>query len=85
MVATPMLALIVPPLQAVAIMLPILLCQDVSLGLGLPAPLGAPGTSRCCSPGGLIGRRGRRDCSAAYVPDAAVRLAVGLIGGDLRA
>ncbi|MET0866907.1 MAG: TSUP family transporter, partial [Pseudorhodoplanes sp.] len=29
MVATPMLALIVPPLQAVAIMLPILLLQDV--------------------------------------------------------
>src|SRR5690606_7599054 len=29
MVGTPMLALIVPPLQAVAIMLPILLVQDV--------------------------------------------------------
>ena len=40
MAATPLLALTMPPLQALAILLPILMMQDVDLGLVVPPRLG---------------------------------------------
>ncbi len=44
MVSTPLLALVMPPLQAAAILLPILLLQDVLSVLDLPPRTGTPGT-----------------------------------------
>jgi len=43
MIATPLLALYLPPLQAAAIYMPILLCQDV-ISVWTSAGNGAPGT-----------------------------------------
>jgi len=78
MVGTPMLALIVPPLQAVAIMLPILLVQDVVSVWAYRRHWDA-WNLKVLIPGGLIGVAAG-GLLAAYVPDAAVRLAVGVIG-----
>jgi uncharacterized membrane protein YfcA len=78
MVGTPMLALIVPPLQAVAIMLPILLVQDVVSVWAYRRHWDA-WNLKVLIPGGLIGVAAG-GLLAAYVPDAAVRLAVGIIG-----
>ena len=49
MISTPLLALVVPPLQAAAILLPILLCQD-AISAWVYRATGAPGISRCCCP-----------------------------------
>ena len=78
MVATPMLALIVPPLQAVAIMLPILLLQD-AISVWAYRHNWDAWNLKVLIPGGLIGVAAA-GMLAAWVPDAAVRLAVGLIG-----
>ena len=78
MVATPLLALIIPPLQAVAIMLPILLLQDVISVIAYRKSWDA-WNLKVLIPGGLIGVA-VAGMLAAYVPDAAVRLAVGVIG-----
>ena len=78
MVATPMLALIIPPLQAVAIMLPILLLQDV-ISVSAYRKHWDSWNLKVLIPGGLIGVAAA-GALAAYVPDAAVRLAVGIIG-----
>lgn len=78
MVATPLLALIIPPLQAVAIMLPILLLQDVISVIAYRKSWDA-WNLKVLIPGGLIGVAAA-GMLAAYVPDAAVRLAVGVIG-----
>ena len=78
MVATPLLALIIPPLQAVAIMLPILLLQDVISVVAYRRHWDA-WNLKVLIPGGLIGVA-VAGALAAYVPDAAVRLAVGIIG-----
>jgi uncharacterized membrane protein YfcA len=78
MVGTPLLALVVPPLQAVAIMLPILLVQDV-VSVWAYRRDWDPWNLKVLIPGGLIGVAAG-GLLAAYVPDAAVRLAVGVIG-----
>ena len=83
MVATPLLALIVPPLQAVAIMLPILLLQDV-ISVWAYRHHWDAWNLKVLIPGGLVGVA-VAGLLAAYVPDAAVRLAVGVIGIDFRA
>ena len=54
MVATPLLALIIPPLQAVAIMLPILLLQDVISVIAYRKSWDA-WNLKVLIPGGLIG------------------------------
>ena len=78
MVATPMLALIVPPLQAVTLMLPILLLQDV-ISVFLYRKHWDPWNLKVLIPGGLIGV-GLAGLLAAYVPDYVVKLMVGIIG-----
>ena len=78
MVATPLLALIIPPLQAVAIMLPILLVQDVVSVWAYRRDWDV-WNLKVLIPGGLIGVA-VAGLLAAYVPDSAVRLAVGIIG-----
>ncbi len=78
MISTPLLALVVPPLQAAAILLPILLCQDL---------MSAWVYRRCWSawnlkvllPGAVIGVLAAW-LFAAYVPNAYVEIAIGLIG-----
>ncbi len=45
LMATPLLALVLPPLQAAAILLPILLLQDV-ISVSSTGTIGTPGTSR---------------------------------------
>ena len=78
MVATPMLALIMPPLQAVAIMIPVLLLQD-AISVWAYRKHWDPWNLKVLIPGGIAGV-----CIAgflaAYVPDYVVRLIVGLIG-----
>ena len=78
MISTPLLALVMPPLQAAAILLPILLCQDM---------MSAWFYRRCWSawnlkvllPGAVVGVLAAWGF-AAYVPNAYVEIAVGVIG-----
>lgn len=78
MVGTPMLALVISPLQAVAVMLPILLLQDVISVIAYRKSWDA-WNLKVLIPGGLVGVA-IAGLLAAYVPDAAVRLVVGIIG-----
>lgn len=78
MVATPLLALIIPPLQAAAILLPILLLQDI-ISVWAYRRHWEAWNLKLLIPGGLIGV-GLAWALAAYVADAHVRLAVGVIG-----
>lgn len=80
MVATPMLALIVPPLQAVTLMLPILLLQD-AISVWVYRKHWDPWNLKVLIPGGLIGI-GVAGLLAAYVPDYVVKLTVGIIGAS---
>ena len=78
MIATPLLALYVPPLQAAAIFLPILLCQDV-ISIWTYRHKWSAWNLKVMLPGALIGV-GFAWLLAAHVSDAWVRLAIGLIG-----
>jgi uncharacterized membrane protein YfcA len=78
MVATPLMALIVPPLQAAAIFLPILLVQDAISVWAYRHDWDA-WNLKVMLPGGIIGI-GVAWIFAAYLPDAMVRLLVGVIG-----
>lgn len=78
MVATPMLALIVPPLEAVTLMLPILLLQD-AISVWLYRKHWDAWNLKVLIPGGLLGV-GIAGLLAAYVPGYVVKLTVGLIG-----
>lgn len=78
MVSTPLLALIVPPLQAVAIMLPILLLQD-AISVWVYRRHWDAWNLKVLLPGGFLGIAAA-GLLAAWVPDGAVRLAVGIIG-----
>lgn len=80
MVATPMLALIVPPLQAVTLMLPILLLQD-AISVWVYRKHWDAWNLKVLIPGGLIGI-GVAGLLAAYVPDYVVKLTVGIIGAS---
>jgi hypothetical protein len=78
MAATPLLALHVPPLQAAAIMLPILLCQDVISIWAYRRDWDAWNV-KVLSAGAVLGLTVAW-AFAAHVSDAAIRLSVGLIG-----
>lgn len=78
MMATPLLALYAPPLQAAAILLPILLCQD-AISIWTYRKDWNAWNLKVMLPGSLIGI-GAAWALAAHVSDNAVRLSVGLIG-----
>ena len=78
MVATPMMALIIPPLQAAAIFLPILLVQDV-ISVWVYRRDWDAWNLKVMLPGAVIGIAVAW-VLAAYLSDSMVRLAVGLIG-----
>jgi uncharacterized membrane protein YfcA len=78
MAAAPLLSLYIPPLQAAAILLPILLCQDVISVWTYRRDWDAWNV-KVMTIGALAGL-GAAWVFAAFVPDAAIRLIVGLIG-----
>jgi uncharacterized membrane protein YfcA len=78
MVATPMMALIVPPLQAAAIFLPILLLQDAISVWAYRRDWDA-WNLKVMLPGGALGIA-IAWLLATYLPDSMVRLLVGVIG-----
>ncbi len=77
MVSGPLLALMLPPLQAAAILLPILLIQD-AFSAWIYRRVWDPWNLKVLLPGAVIGV-GAAWLLAAYVSDGAVRLVVGLI------
>jgi uncharacterized membrane protein YfcA len=77
LMATPLLALVLPPLQAAAILLPILLLQDV-ISVYVYRNDWDPWNIEVMLPGAAVGV-GLAWLLAAHVSDAHVRLAVGLI------
>jgi uncharacterized membrane protein YfcA len=77
MVATPLLALVMPPLEAAAILLPIILLQD-ALSTWIYRREWDPWNLKVLIPGAVLGV-GTAWLLAAYVSDAAIRLVVGLI------
>jgi uncharacterized membrane protein YfcA len=78
MVSTPLLALYLPPLQAAAILLPIILCQDV-ISIWTYRRDWDAWNVKVLSVGAVIGI-GVAWALAAVVSDGVVRLIVGLIG-----
>ena len=78
MAATPLLALTMPPLQALAIMLPILMMQDV-ISVWWYRHDWDGWNVKVMLPGAVIGT-GLAWALAAVVPDNAVRLLIGAIG-----
>ena len=78
MIATPLLALYLPPLQAAAIYMPILLCQDV-ISVWTYRKQWSAWNLKVLLPGATIGV-GLAWLLAAHVSDAWVRLAIGAIG-----
>ncbi len=78
MAATPLLALYAPPLQAAAILLPILMCQDV-ISVWIYRHDWDAWNVKVLTVGAVLGL-GVAWALAAVVSDAAVRLIVGLIG-----
>jgi uncharacterized membrane protein YfcA len=77
MISTPLLALILPPLEAAAILLPIILLQD-AFSVWIYRRVWDPWNLKVMLPGAVVGV-GLAWLFAAYVPDAVIRLAVGLI------
>ena len=77
MVATPLLALIMPPLEAAALLLPILLVQD-AFSVWIYRHVWDPWTLKVMLPGCVVGV-GAAWLLAAYVSEDAIRLLVGLI------
>lgn len=77
MVSTPLLALALPPLQAAAILLPIILLQD-ALSCWIYRRNWDPWNLKVMLPGAVIGV-GAAWLLAAYVSEGTVRLVVGLI------
>jgi hypothetical protein len=77
MVSTPMLALILPPLEAAAILLPIILVQD-AMSVWVYRRVWDPWNLKVMIPGCVIGI-GAAWAFAAYMSTGAIRLLVGLI------
>lgn len=77
MISTPLLALMLPPLQAAAILLPIILLQDV-LSMWIYRRDWDPWNLKVMLPGAVIGV-GAAWLLAAHVSDAVIRLVVGVI------
>lgn len=78
MISAPLLAMVVPPLQAAAILLPLLITQDM-ISVWVYRRDWDPWNLKVMLPGALIGI-GIAWALAAHVSDAAVRLAIGVIG-----
>jgi uncharacterized membrane protein YfcA len=78
MISTPLLALAVPPLQAAAVLLPILLCQD-ALSIWVYRRHWSGWNLKVLLPGSVVGV-GAAWVFAAYVPNAFVEIAVGITG-----
>jgi len=77
MISTPLLALVMPPLQAAAILLPLLLLQDC-ISVWVYRKEWDAWNLKVLLPGAVVGV-GAAWLLAAYVTDAHVKLAVGLI------
>ena len=77
MVSTPMLAIVMAPLEAAAILLPIILIQDV-ISVWVYRRVWDPWNLKVLIPGAVIGI-GAAWLLAAHVSDAVLRLVVGLI------
>jgi hypothetical protein len=77
-IATPLVALILPPFEAAALLLPILIVQDV-ISVWVYRRDWSESNLKVLLPGAVIGV-GLAWFLAAQVPEAAVRLIVGLIG-----
>src|SRR3954454_12129866 len=77
MVSTPLLAIIMSPLEAAAILLPIILVQDV-VSVWVYRRVWDPWNLKVMIPGCVVGV-GMAWLLAAYVSDGAIRLVVGLI------
>jgi uncharacterized membrane protein YfcA len=78
MISTPLLALAIPPLQAVAILLPILLCQDV-ISVWIYRRNWSAWNLKVLLPGAIVGV-GAAWLFASYFSNAWIELAVGAIG-----
>jgi uncharacterized membrane protein YfcA len=78
MISTPLLALVIPPLQAAAILLPILIVQDV-ISVFVYRRNYSAWNLKVLLMGSVFGI-GAAWLLAAYISDAEVRLSVGLIG-----
>jgi uncharacterized membrane protein YfcA len=78
MISTPMLALAVPPLQGAAILLPILICQDIISSWTYRRAWSA-WNLKVLMPGSVLGMA-VGTLFASYVSNAAIELAVGAIG-----
>ena len=78
MISTPLLALTMPPLQAAAILLPILLCQD-AISVWAYRREWSSWNLKVLLPGSVVGV-GAAWLFAAYVPSAYVEIAVGVTG-----
>lgn len=78
MISTPLLALVVPPLQAAAILLPILLCQDV-ISAWVYRHHWSAWNLKVLLPGSIAGLAAAW-LFASYVPNAYVEVAVGVTG-----
>jgi uncharacterized protein len=78
MISTPLLALVVPPLQAAAILLPIILVQD-AISVWIYRRTWSAWNLKVLLPGSIVGV-GAAWLFAAYVSDAYIALTVGLIG-----
>jgi uncharacterized protein len=78
MISTPLLALSVPPLQAAAILLPILLCQD-AISVWVYRRDWSAWNLKVLVPGSVLGV-GAAWLFAAHVPHGYVELAVGVTG-----
>jgi uncharacterized membrane protein YfcA len=77
MVSTPLLALILPPLEAAAILLPIILIQD-AMSVWVYRRVWDPWNLKVMIPGCVVGV-GAAWAFAAYMSTGAIRLVVGLI------
>jgi uncharacterized protein len=77
MVSTPLLAVLLPPLEAAAILLPIILLQD-AVSVWVYRRVWDAWNLKVMLPGAVLGV-GLAWLFAAHVPDAVIRLAVGLI------
>src|SRR3954465_11345040 len=76
MVSTPLLAIILPPLEAAAILLPIILLQD-AISVWVYRRVWDPWNLKVMIPGAVVGI-GAAWLFAAHVPTGAIRLMVGL-------
>ena len=77
MISTPLLALILPPLEAAAVLLPIILLQD-AFSVWVYRRVWDGWNLKVMIPGAVVGI-GLAWALAAYVPDSVIRLVVGLI------